>query len=802
MAEPLDLNTSGQPHEGWFGLQAGTVLAERYRIERPLSRGGMGAVFEATQLSLDRRVAIKVLLPALIRDTKAQERFRREAGHVAKLSHPNIIQIYDYGISEYGPYIVMELVRGGSLRQMVRASQLAIERTVGLMEQICSAVAAAHNAGIIHRDLKPDNILIETQSDGRLLAKVLDFGIAKLREASVEDADTNLTGANVIGSPNYMSPEQCMGAELDPRSDIYSLGVVLYEMLTGRTPFSESASVAVLVQHINATPKRVSELRGEVPASIESVVMKALAKERDQRFDSAAEMGHLLRAAFDDPTVFETEITSAITLDTEDPFSTNVTPTGQASVMRSMTGTLRRRLAILPLRNLAGEAEIEFLGFALADSVITQLACIKALIVRPSSAVERYRNQVVEPRVLGRELQVDTILSGSYLKAGDDFRVNVQLIDVTRNEILWQEQLNLKYDNVIALQDRICEQLIRGLKLNLSTGEQEALKRDGPQHPLAYEFYLRGLAFANTSEGHKQAVEMLECAVGLDPAYAPAWAALAGRYLNARHYLRDDSMLNKAETAAKKALEINPQLPVALFWLAVYYAERGDLKQALASCKQLLQAAPNSEYAYQAMGHAYDYAGLPDIALTLFRKAAEINPVAYPYMIGLIYYQKGDLAESRRQFEAQPNSELFPEIPYWLAVLDYLDGKRDEACARLEGILTGEGTSKIRGMTYALLCAIRGDHEESNRTIREVLDSGAQLAGYSYYIPAQIYAQLGDIPACLTMLREAIKTGYGNYPFLMSDPLLEPARSAEGFAAVAAEMQKLQTQLQLMLVTG
>jgi serine/threonine protein kinase/tetratricopeptide (TPR) repeat protein len=799
MAESFDPKAGGQSSESWHGLKAGTVLAGRYRIERPLSRGGMGAVFEATQLGLDRPVAIKVLLPALSRDAKMQERFRREARSAAALRHPNIIQIYDYGISEHGPYIVMELVRGGSLRQMVRSSQMSIERTVGIMEQICSAIAAAHDAGIIHRDLKPDNILIETQNDGRLHAKVLDFGIAKLREASIEEADTNLTGANVIGSPNYMSPEQCMGAELDARSDIYSLGVVLYEMLTGRAPFSDAASVAVLVQHVNATPKRVTELRPEIPASIESVVMKALAKERDQRFDTAAEFAQLLRAALDDPSVFETE---AMTMNIEDPFSTNVAPAAQPSAMRSMTGTLRRRLAILPLRNLAGEAEIEFLGFALADSVIMQLACIKSLIVRPSSAVERYRNQTIEPRALGRELQVDTILSGSYLKAGDNFRVNVQLVDVARNEILWQEQLNLKFDNVIALQDRICEELIRGLKLNLSSGEQEALKRDGPQHPLAYEFYLRGLAFANTSEGHKQAVEMLECAVGLDAAYAPAWAALAGRYLNARHYLRDDSMLNKAETAAKKALEINPQLPAAIFWLAVYYAERGDLKNALASCKQLLQAAPNSEYAYQAMGHAYDYAGLPDIALTLFRKAAEINPVAYPYMIGLIHYQKGDLAEARRQFESQPNSELFPEIPYWLAVLDYLDGKCDEACVRLEGILAGEGTSKIRGMTYALLCAIKGDHEESKRTIREVLDSGAQLAGYSYYLPAQIYAQLGDISACLAMLREAIKTGYGNYPFLMTDPLLAPVRAAEGFAEVAAEMQKLQTQLQLMLVTG
>jgi serine/threonine protein kinase/tetratricopeptide (TPR) repeat protein len=800
---------SESPNQDWFGLREGVVLADRYRIERPLSRGGMGAVFEATQLGLDRPVAVKVLLPALSRDARMQERFRREARSAAALRHPNIVQIYDYGISEHGPYIVMELVRGESLRQRFLHGLLKIERAVQIMEQACSALAAAHDAGIIHRDVKPDNILIEEQASGQPLVKVLDFGIAKLREAQINaDADTNLTGANVVGSPNYMSPEQCMGLELDARSDIYSLGIVLYEMLTGRLPFTPSGAgpASVLMQHINAAPRRVSELRPEVSAAIESVVMQALAKERGLRHGTAAELAYALRLAHDDPASYETSFTSALTMSLEATYSTSLTPPAPPSLTIPGTSTLRRRLAILPLRNLTGEAEIEYLGFALADSVITQLACIKALIVRPSSAVERYRNQVVDPKVIGRELQVETILSGSYLKAGDVFRVNVQLVDVAHNEILWQERLDLKFDNVIALQDRICEELIQGLRLKLSTGEQEALKRDEPQHPLAYEFYLRGLAFPHTSEGHKQALEMLECAVGLDPAYAPAWAALAGRYLNARHYLRDDAMLHKAEAAAKKASELNPQSGAALFWLAVYYAERGDLKSGLATCKQLLQAAPNSEYAYQAMGHAYDYAGLPDIALTLFRKANEINPVAYPYMIGLIHYQKGDLAEARRQFEAQPDSERFPEIPYWLAVLDYLDGRKEEACAHLESILAQESesasASKMRGMTYALLCAIRGDKDESRRTIREILDSGVQLAGYSFYIPAQIYAQLGDTEQCLEMLRQAIKTGYGNYPFLMSDPLLAPVRAAEGFAEIAAAMQKLQAQLQLMLVTG
>ncbi|HEY6400554.1 MAG TPA: serine/threonine-protein kinase, partial [Blastocatellia bacterium] len=477
---------------GWYGMQSGATLAGRYRIERLISRGGMGAVFEATQLGLDRAVAIKALLPALSRDEKMRERFRREARSAASLQHPNIIQIYDYGISDHGPYIVMELARGKSLRQLLSQGGLSIELSVKLMGQILSALAAAHSAKIIHRDLKPDNIMVEEQADGQVTAKVLDFGIAKMREAqSDEEGTANLTGANIIGSPAYMSPEQSLGTALDARSDIYSLGIVLYEMLSGSTPYGKATPGALLTHQINTPPPPLTSAHPEIPGAVESVVMKALAKNPDARFGSATQFAQALRKAFEDPETYAAEFESEFT-PAESPtgsgFTTEWMTTAQeAPSTGSLTGAgmRRRRLAILPLRNLAGEAEIDFLGFALADSVITQLAPLKSLIVRPSSAVEKYRNQVVEPRAIGRELQVDTILSGSYLKAGEIFRLNVQLVDVLRNEILWQERIDLKFDNVIALQDRICEELIRGLRLNVTTGEQEAIKHDGARNPMA-----------------------------------------------------------------------------------------------------------------------------------------------------------------------------------------------------------------------------------------------------------------------------------------------------------------------------
>jgi serine/threonine-protein kinase len=785
---------------GWYGMQPGATLAGRYRIERLISRGGMGAVFEATQLGLDRAVAIKALLPALSRDEKMQERFRREARSAASLRHPNIIQIYDYGISEHGPYIVMELARGKSLRKLLSQGPLPIDLSVELMGQILSALADAHSATIIHRDLKPDNIMIEEQADGQVVAKVLDFGIAKMREAQPDEEVANLTGANIIGSPAYMSPEQSLGTAIDIRSDVYSLGIVLYEMLSGSTPFGKATPGALLTHQINTPPPPLTTARPEIPTAVESVVMKALAKDREARFTSATQFAQALRKAFEDPEGYAAEHETG-SAPTGSGFTTEWMTTAQdAPATGSLTGTHRRRLAILPLRNLAGDSEIDFLGFALADSVITQLAPLKSLIVRPSSAVEKYRNQVVEPRALGRELQVDTILSGSYLKAADWFRVNVQLVDVLRNEILWQERIDLKFDNVIALQDKICEELIRGLKLNVTTGEQEAIKHDEARNPMAYEFYLRGLAFGDTTSERRQAVEMLEVSVGLDPTYAPAWAALAGRYINARVNLRDETMLDKAEAAARKALEINPQLPAAFFWLAFYYGQKGDLKNALLICKQLLQAAPNSEYAYQAMGHAYDYAGLPEIALTLFRKAAEINPVAYPHMLGFLQYQKGNYVEARRELEACPAAS--PEKQFWLAATDICEGKDRDAIYRLESLAAGGSTDLFFLQARALMLALKGQRDAGKQVLSEALSAPLQLSAYHYYISAEVCAQLGEVESAVEMLWGAVEAGFGNYPFLMSDPLLGPARSAESFTEVASAMRKVQTRLQLMLVTG
>jgi eukaryotic-like serine/threonine-protein kinase len=763
-----------------------------YRILSLLGKGGMGEVYLGEDIRLGRKVAIKLLPARFMTDAGRVRRFTQEARAASALNHPNIITIYDIGQVEGVHFIATEFILGETLRQRLAREHMSLQDAIDVAAQIAAALNAAHEAGITHRDIKPENVMVRRDS----LVKVLDFGLAKLAERRIEAVDSQAVTlarctdpGTLMGTPQYMSPEQARGQEVDARSDLFSLGIVLYEIIVGSAPFTGATIADILVSILDKEPLPITRYSSDLPAELERIVSRCLAKQSEQRYQSAKELLADLKSLAAD---------LAQPKAATKPFpSIDILP-----FVNMSEATHRRRLAILPLRNLAGDPEIEFLGFALADAVITQLAPIKSLIVRPSSAVEKYRNQMIDPRSVGREMLVDTILSGSYLKAGETFRVNVQLIDVARNEILWQERIDLKFDNVISLQDHICEELIHGLRLTISTGEQEAIKLNEARNPLAYEFYLRGLAFGSSAEEDKQALEILEASVGLDPSYAPAWAALAGRYISARNYLRDETLFAKAETAARRALEINPQLPSAFFWLAVYYGEKGDVKNALAICRQLLQAAPNSEYAYQAMGHVYDYAGLPDIALTLFRKAAELNPVTYPppYMIGFIHYQKGDLVGARQEFEACP--DIYQEKQYWLSVIDFIEGHKDEAIARLEQLPKNGSRGAFHAAMCAFLCALKGEFERGKEILDQAISSEMQLGSYHFYIQAEVYAQLGYIEKSHEMLRAAINTGYGNYPFLLSDPLLAPARTNESFTEIVNAIQRLQTQLQSMLVTG
>jgi serine/threonine protein kinase len=463
----------------------GTVLDGKYRIDALKGIGGMGEVYRATQLNLERTVAVKLMRGDFSTDELMGERFKREALAVGRLNHQNITTVFDYGIeATLGAYLVMEFLVGRTLNEELKsAGRMEPADAIHIIRQACSAVNAAHVEGVIHRDLKPDNVfLVTTPSDG-LLVKILDFGIAKFYGEAETEGMTLTEMGTVIGTPIYMSPEQCKGEDLDPRSDIYSLGCVLFEMLTGRPPFTGPNISALIVQHATELPPPPSSLYPAVPRPLEDALMKALAKDREERYQTAAEFGDALAAAWE---ASASEYVRLPTLDFPAGMAAQVisdavevsTPQRATPSSVPVLGPLERpigvppadgrwRIASLPFNNLARDPAIEFLGLTIADGITTELTGIEKLVVRPSAAIAQFQDAPSDPREAGSALAVDLLICGSFLRDGEAFQATAQLVDVALNEVIWQHRIATKYTDAISLQVELGKQVVEGVTKRL-----------------------------------------------------------------------------------------------------------------------------------------------------------------------------------------------------------------------------------------------------------------------------------------------------------------------------------------------
>jgi len=824
-------------------IAPGTQLAH-YKIISMLGAGGMGEVYLAEDMHLRRKVALKMLAPELTRDERGLRRFEHEAHAASALNHPNILTIHEFGQANGLHFIASEFIEGETLRQRLLNGRLELNAGIDIAIQIASALAAAHACGIVHRDIKPDNVIV--RSDG--IVKVLDFGIAKLserrvgetirRRASVVASSTSEPGM-VLGTAKYMSPEQARGIEVDARSDIFSLGAVIYELVTGRAAFEGETASDIIAEILKVEPPPPVEFAPEVPHEFERMISKALRKDRESRYQSVKDLlidlqdfkkemefqAHLQRSARPGSRSGGTSNSAHGTLQKvqlEPAGNRTPVPVEHPSldshlassrgrlltfalllfavlvigyfVMRKShtapTAARPRSLAILPFRNLKQDPATDFLGFSLADAVITKLGYINALTVRPSSSVDKYRNQLIDPRKVAEDLNVDTLLTGSFIKDGDDLRITTQLVDVKPDKILWQDSMDLKYDKLLTVQDRVAQQIIKGLELNLSPAEAANLKPENPINSLAYEYYLRGVNLYSLNE-FAPAIELLEKAAAIEPNYAPTWAHLGRAYTtNASLRFGGREDYAKAQAAYEKAIALNPALVEPRIYMANLLTDTGRVEQAVPLLRSALQTSPNNAEAHWELGYAYRFAGMLEDSVAECEKARQNNPQVKINSSALNSYLY--LGEYEKFMQSLPvNDSIY--IRFYRGFGEFYLNNREQAAKDFDQAFEMEPSLLPADVGKALSYSIKHDEASGLKLLHHTEDrieeQGVSDAEGIYKV-AQAYAVLGDKVSALHMLQHSIGGGFFCYPYFVRDPLLQNLRNEPEFQTLMSQARQ------------
>jgi serine/threonine protein kinase/tetratricopeptide (TPR) repeat protein len=821
---------------------AGTSISY-YRIVSRLGAGGMGEVYLAEDTRLGRKVALKILPPQFTKEADRIRRFEQEARSASALNHPNIITIFEVGRSGDTNFIVTEFIEGQTLRQRIATSRLSLRDALKIGIQVASALSAAHAAGIVHRDIKPENIML--RPDGYV--KVLDFGLVKLTEPigisnSVDhESDTKILITDpsvVMGTPHYMSPEQARGFAIDARADIFSLGVVLYEMIAGRTPYDGTTPSDIIASILYKEPPLLARYTREAPDELERITTKSLRKDREERYQTAKDIAIDLRnlrqhLAFEEirersfvgnstddslatrgtrETVVDFSRTPEYSSGDVPPFQSsgaqNIRPMSSAEYI--ITGLRQRKrgliftllaiilvgasityfagsnkkavesIAILPFANESGDPKSDYVADGMTESLIKNLSQLPKLKVMSLISVLRYKGNEIDPRAVRRDLNVDAVLSGRITKRGDGIALTIELVDTRDNTRIWGDQYTRKFSDMLALQEEILGAMSQKLELKLDSNERKRMD--------AYKLYLMGRNYWNKRrpDDLKKGIELFQQAVEKNPQDAKAYAGIADSYTLLAVYgsMTPDEAFPKAKEAAEKALAIDDSLAEAHTSLGfVKTRYEWDWEGAEASFRRAIELNPNYALAHQWYSNYLASVGRYQDAIDEAKRGQELSPLSLigNAQVGWMYffarrYDEG-AAASLKVIEMDPN--FFSARRYYGLILEQ-KGQFEQAVEQLEKAREHSGGSPVVIAALGHAYALAGKRQEAEKIIEELLDPSKPRRGSGYDV-AVVYVGLGEKEKAFEWLDKAYEQRDDFLAYLKADPRFDPLRTDTRF---------------------
>ena len=754
-----------------------------YEIIAPLGAGGMGEVYRARDPRLRRDIAIKVLPHDLASSPERLARFEREATTVAGLNHPNIVVLHSIEEASGTRFLTMELVDGRSLADVVRPGGVPLAELLDVAVPLADALIAAHEKNIVHRDLKPANVMVTRE--GRV--KVLDFGVAKLVQQDPDPTETQTATqmatvgppisevGQTVGTISYMAPEQLRGEPVDVRADLFAFGVLIYELATGARPFKGRSSADVSSSILRDAAPPLTSVCPDLPSELERIVGRCLEKEPGDRFQTAIELSERLRALW-------RSLDRGGPIGTANAASVAVPPGAD----RKRTGSGSQpawpaqvtRLIVLPFRILRPDPDTEFLAFSLPEAVAGALGGLQSLVVRSTMAAARFAGESLEPQKIAVEADVDVIVTGTLMRAGDNIRVATQLTDAANGTLLWSHTAQVPVDDLFRVQDDLTQRIVDSLSLPLTTREHSLLQRDVPATPRAYALFLHGNQLSYDAKQWGAARDFYLQSVAEDAGYAPAWARLGRMHHVMGKYLPEGTPdgLVQAEAAFQRSLELNPDLTITHKLFAQLEVDLGRAHDAMV---RLIERARTADPELLAgLVTACRYCGLLDASLAAHARATQLDAkirtsVAYTWFV------KGD-------YQRVAGVKL-AESPY-IASISLAEVRRADAAIPLLRELESKTSTRMRDFMVSARALLEGNRAESIAAVRRIVESGFRDPEGLFFLSRHL-AHLGESAAALELLARVIAGGYFCHPAMAADPWLEPLQKEPEFTKLMGQAE-------------